>query len=75
MRKYRITELSLPMARCQRNSWFRTGVLPEKRRELVDFGYWVLPDGRDAQTQSQFEDVDEAAGARLVVLCGGGISV
>ena len=23
------------------------------RRELVDFGYWYCPDGRDAQTQSQ----------------------
>ncbi len=46
------------------------------RRELVDFGYWYCPDGRDAQTQSQFEDVEvKAAGARLVVLCGGGISV
>ncbi|RJX85010.1 elongation factor P hydroxylase, partial [Escherichia coli] len=28
------------------------------RRELVDFGYWYCPDGRDAQTQSQFEDVE-----------------
>ena len=37
---------------------FRTGVLPGKRAELVDFGYWYCPDGRDAQTQSQFEDVE-----------------
>lgn len=28
------------------------------RCELVDFGYWYCPDGRDAQTQSQFEDVE-----------------
>lgn len=28
------------------------------RRELVDFGYWYCPDGRDAMTQSQFEDVE-----------------
>ena len=27
-------------------------------RELVDFGYWYCPDGRDAQTQGQFEDVE-----------------
>lgn len=29
------------------------------RRELVDFGYWYCPDGRDAQIQSQFEDERE----------------
>ena len=28
------------------------------RRELVDFGYWYCPDGRDAKTQCQFEDVE-----------------
>ena len=28
------------------------------RRELVDFGYWYCPDGRDAATQGQFEDVE-----------------
>lgn len=28
------------------------------RREQIDFGYWYCPDGRDAQTQSQFEDVE-----------------
>jgi elongation factor P hydroxylase len=26
--------------------------------ELVDFGYWYCPDGRDAQTQSEFEKVE-----------------
>ena len=36
-----------------------TGVSPAKaRREQVDFGYWYCPDGRDAMTQSQFEDVE-----------------
>ncbi|KER03760.1 elongation factor P hydroxylase [Photorhabdus temperata] len=30
----------------------------EKRRERVDFGYWYCPDGRDAQTQSEFEKVE-----------------
>lgn len=29
-----------------------------ERRKLVDFGYWYCPDGRDAKTQSQFEDVE-----------------
>lgn len=28
------------------------------RRELVDFGYWYCPDGRDEATQHQFEDVE-----------------
>ncbi len=36
-----------------------TGVVAGKaRREQVDFGYWYCPDGRDAMTQSQFEDVE-----------------
>lgn len=28
------------------------------RRQQVDFGYWYCPDGRDPQTQRQFEDVE-----------------
>ena len=28
------------------------------RRELEDYGYWYCPDGRDAQQQSQFEQVE-----------------
>ncbi|MDR0219072.1 MAG: elongation factor P hydroxylase [Enterobacteriaceae bacterium] len=28
------------------------------RRTLVDFGYWYCPDGRDAQTQAEFEKVE-----------------
>ncbi|NIH16091.1 elongation factor P hydroxylase [Serratia symbiotica] len=30
----------------------------EERRKLLDFGYWYCPDGRDAQTQSEFEAVE-----------------
>ncbi len=30
----------------------------EARRQQVDFGYWYCPDGRDAQTQSEFEQVE-----------------
>jgi hypothetical protein len=29
-----------------------------RRRLLVDFGYWYCPDGRDAPTQHQFEQVE-----------------
>ncbi len=29
-----------------------------ERRKLVDFGYWYCPDGRDARTQNQFEQVE-----------------
>lgn len=28
----------------------------KERRKQIDFGYWYCPDGRDAKTQSQFED-------------------
>lgn len=30
----------------------------EARRLLPDFGYWYCPDGRDQQTQEQFESVE-----------------
>ncbi|CDG88321.1 elongation factor P hydroxylase [Xenorhabdus bovienii] len=30
----------------------------KERRKRVDFGYWYCPDGRDAQTQSEFEQVE-----------------
>ncbi|MCW2477786.1 elongation factor P hydroxylase [Candidatus Symbiopectobacterium sp. NZEC135] len=30
----------------------------EARRKRVDFGYWYCPDGRDAATQGQFEQVE-----------------
>lgn len=29
-----------------------------RRRELEDYGYWYLPDGRDAQQQRDFEAVE-----------------
>jgi len=40
-----------------------------ERRKLVDFGYWYCPDGRDAQTQSQFEDVEVKPQALEWLLC------
>lgn len=30
----------------------------EKRRQLVDFGYWYEPDGRSAEKQREFEQVE-----------------
>ncbi|WP_417667272.1 elongation factor P hydroxylase, partial [Pseudidiomarina sp.] len=30
----------------------------EKRRQLEDYGYWYLPDGRDAQQQHAFEQAE-----------------
>ncbi len=33
-------------------------VAGEKRRNLVDYGYWYQPDGRDEKTQSEFEKVE-----------------
>ncbi|TYK66464.1 elongation factor P hydroxylase [Colwellia echini] len=35
--------------------WCHAG---EKRRLLEDFGYWYTPDGRDAQQQKEFEQVE-----------------
>ena len=29
-----------------------------KRRTMVDYGYWYMPDGRDAVTQAEFERVE-----------------
>ncbi|GGY10805.1 elongation factor P hydroxylase [Litchfieldella qijiaojingensis] len=31
-----------------------------RRRELEDYGYWYLPDGRDASQQCEFESVEVA---------------
>lgn len=42
-------------APCTISHWCVAG---KARREQVDFGYWYCPDGRDAMTQSQFEDVE-----------------
>lgn len=30
----------------------------EKRRQLVDFGYWYAPDGRSAEQQELFQAVE-----------------
>jgi elongation factor P hydroxylase len=30
----------------------------EKRRQLVDYGYWYIPDGRSQNQQKQFEQVE-----------------
>lgn len=30
----------------------------EKRRKMVDFGYWYAPDGRTAEQQEQFQSVE-----------------
>lgn len=30
----------------------------EKRRQLVDFGYWYLPDGRSSEEQELFQSVE-----------------
>ena len=32
----------------------------EKRRQLEDYGYWYEPDGRDAERQREFEQVEIA---------------
>nr|WP_267955225.1 elongation factor P hydroxylase [Halomonas ethanolica] len=32
----------------------------ERRRQLEDYGYWYLPDGRDAEQQSRFEAAEVA---------------
>ena len=29
-----------------------------KRREIIDYGYWYCPDGRDASQQAEFEQVE-----------------
>ncbi len=57
-------------ARCMRFHWCIAG---KARRNRVDFGYWYCPDGRDAQTQSQFEDVEVKPGLYRVVLWRRGI--
>ncbi len=51
-----------------------------ERRQLVDFGYWYCPDGRDQATQAKFEDhevrpqalewlLSQACGRRFSVSC------
>jgi len=35
--------------------WLLAG---EERRKLVDYGYWYVPDGRSAEQQTQFQQVE-----------------
>ena len=45
----------------------------EERRKLVDYGYWYCPDGRDAQQQAKFEQVEikpQAIEWALTAACG-----
>ncbi|XPE56836.1 elongation factor P hydroxylase [Shigella flexneri] len=50
-----------------------TRVSPVKqKREQVDFGYWYCPDGRDAETKGQFEDVEVKPQAFDCVVARGG---
>jgi len=41
----------------------------EKRRQLEDYGYWYLPDGRDAGQQSAFEAAEIAPQALESLFC------
>jgi len=41
----------------------------EQRRQLEDYGYWYLPDGRDAQQQSAFEAAEIAPQALESLFC------
>ncbi|CAB0149764.1 Elongation factor P hydroxylase [Pseudidiomarina piscicola] len=45
----------------------------EKRRQLEDYGYWYEPDGRDAQQQAEFEQMERKPQAleMLFSLCAG----
>ncbi|CAI6180986.1 hypothetical protein DJICPGNB_10595 [Escherichia coli] len=55
-----ITESSLSLCFYAGQTTSRDFVLriAGKRARAGYFGYWYCPDGRDAQTQSQFEDVE-----------------
>ncbi|MCD8524594.1 MAG: elongation factor P hydroxylase [Gammaproteobacteria bacterium] len=35
--------------------WFLAG---EKRRQLIDYGYWYIPDGRNVEEQALFQQVE-----------------
>ncbi|MGM0615960.1 MAG: elongation factor P hydroxylase [Pseudomonadota bacterium] len=41
----------------------------ERRRQLEDYGYWYLPDGRDAQQQVAFEAAEIAPQALELLFC------
>lgn len=53
-------------------------VAGEKRRQQIDYGYWYLPDGRNAEQQKQFEQVEikpQALEAAFSLACNIGFRV
>lgn len=52
--------------------WLRAG---RARRRLVDYGYWYLPDGRDAQAQAEFEVLEaEIQGLEWILAAAAGVA-
>lgn len=51
--------------------WLRAG---RARRRLVDYGYWYLPDGRDALAQARFEQHEaEVQGLEWILAAAAGV--
>lgn len=51
--------------------WLRAG---RSRRRLVDYGYWYLPDGRDAAAQARFEHLEaEVQGLEWILSAAAGV--
>ena len=51
--------------------WLRAG---RERRRLVDYGYWYLPDGRDAEAQARFEGLEaEVQGLEWILSAAAGV--
>jgi hypothetical protein len=51
--------------------WLRAG---RARRRLVDYGYWYLPDGRDAAAQAEFEVLEaEIQGLEWILAAAAGV--
>jgi len=52
--------------------WLRAG---RERRRLVDYGYWYVPDGRDAQAQDRFEQLEaEVQGLEWILSAAAGVA-
>ena len=52
--------------------WLRAG---RARRRLVDYGYWYLPDGRDAAAQAEFEVLEaEIQGLEWILAAAAGVT-
>lgn len=52
--------------------WLRAG---RERRRLVDYGYWYLPDGRDADAQAEFETLEaEVQGLEWILSDAAGVT-